>query len=287
VSGQSLGWEFPFESRRLDTPSGRLAYFDEGRGEAIVFVHGLGGDYSHFAQVARPLADRFRVIGVDMPGCGSSEKVRTRVTLRSHARAVLDLLDGLGIGNATLVGHSAGGQVCAGAAVLAPGRIDRLVLINSAGLRPYPWPVRIGARILFRPWLLQVLLGLSARRILDHVFHEQNEHTRRFTADRLDRPHPPRALANIAKVFHDLIPDLLEPTILRDADKITMPTLIVWGDRDRLVPLPTVKKAASRIGACRLEILPGCGHMPIVERPDEMIELLLRFLGPVVLEVAS
>jgi pimeloyl-ACP methyl ester carboxylesterase len=270
---------FPFQTRHIETASGRLAVFDEGTGPAIVFIHGLGGDFTHFEHVAPAFADRYRVIGVDMPGCGDSHKPGHRLSVRGHAKALFDLLDALDIKSATLVGHSAGGLVCATAAFLHPHRVEQLVLINSAGLRQYRWWTRLGARLLFRRPLVDAFLVLSAYAILKRVFAAENQYTRKFADDNIHRPREAR-LRHIAKVIADLLPDMMIPTLAQNAHTLDIPALIIWGAQDRLVPLAAVQRAAELLPAGRLEVLMDCGHMPIIEQPEATVSLLRSFFTP-------
>ena len=267
--------------RHFETPHGRVVYFDEGQGDAIVFVHGLVGNRTHFEHVAPAFSRSHRVIGVDMPGCGASCKPKSRHTIESYARLVLELLDSLGIARATLVGHSAGGQVCATAALIAPSRVTRLVLINSAGLRRYAFGARFMARFFVQPWLLRLLLAPMAFRILDRVFHTKNEYVRKFIADSTSPSgaHKRQAILDMCKVFHDLAPDLMQPSVANNAHRIAVPALIIWGDRDRLVPLGAVKRAAAKFPLGRLEVIEGCGHMPIIETPEVTVALMKDFLA--------
>jgi pimeloyl-ACP methyl ester carboxylesterase len=269
---------FPFGTRFVDLPAGRVAYFDEGEGDALIFVHGLVGDFTHFEHVAPAFASGFRVIGLDMPGCGISDKRPQRHTVAAYADTVLALMDVLGITRATLVGHSAGGLVSATAALGAPHRVERLVLVNSAGLRRYAPGVRWLARGLLRPWLLTATLERLAMPMLDHVFVARNEYTAKFIRDSLDRPRHP-TLGEMAKVFSDLGPELVAPGVLDHAERLTMPMMVLWGDGDRLIPPSAADELASRVPTAWLRMLPRCGHMPIIEQPDAVIRALGEFLG--------
>ncbi|MFI5297035.1 MAG: alpha/beta fold hydrolase [Polyangiales bacterium] len=273
-----------FETRHAETALGRVAYFDEGKGDPLVFIHGLVGTRSHFMHVAPSFAERHRVIGLDLPGCGQSVKPRARVSIRLYADTLLAFLRGLGIERATLVGHSAGGQVVATAAMLSPERVDKLVLINSAGLRDYPLVVRMTGRAIMRPWLISRVLGPSAGWILRQIFHQKkNRFVEQFVADSTSERRDPElrraALRDMGKVFHDLAPDLLTPSVRTNARRLAMPTLIVWGDRDRLVPLEAVRGIARTFPDAQLQVIRDCGHMPMIEEPFATIDLMRAFLG--------
>lgn len=279
VTGNGRSQSFPFPTRFARLRQGPVAYFDAGSGEAVIFVHGLAGDFTHFEHVAAPLAARHRVLGLDMPGCGISCKPTDRVSIAGYARTLLDWMTHVGIQRATLVGHSAGGLVCSRAALMAPDRVQKLVLLNSAGLRRYPQPLHWIARGIMRPWLLGATLEHLATPMLDFVFVAKNEYTEKFMADQLNRPAWPTA-GHIAKVFHDLTPDLLDPAVLDNAHRFRMPVLIVWGDEDRLIPPEGISEVAERLRGATFRVLPGCGHMPMIERPSEVIAALGAFLKP-------
>jgi pimeloyl-ACP methyl ester carboxylesterase len=282
-SGPATSGYFPYPTRLLDTPYGRMSVFDEGHGEAIVLVHGLVGNFTHYKYIAPALVERFRVIGVDLPGCGGSERAVDRYTVGRCAYALLSAMTQLGVDRATLVGHSAGGQVVARAAATDPRRADRVVLLNPSGLSSYPLPLRLAARYVLHPRLVARLLGASVERILNFVFHRKNSFTTQFLRDQMsyaDHALTPREqmLLDMGKVFRDLGPELLEASVVRHAEHLTMPVLVVWGDRDRLVPVGRVRAAVAGIPGARLHIIEDCGHIPMVETPDETLDAILPFL---------
>ena len=130
--GRSL--TFPFPQWR-DHDEYRTVFFDEGWGRTLVFVHGVGGNATHFEFVARSLARHHRVVGLDLVGQGWSSKPRNaRYTIDLLSDHLLDFLDRRGIERATLVGHSLGGAVCLDAALRRPGLVDGLVLMCAAGV---------------------------------------------------------------------------------------------------------------------------------------------------------
>lgn len=271
---------FPFCEKRMRLRAGEVAYFDEGSGpEALVFIHGLVADYTHFEHIAPSFAGQHRVIGVDMLGCGASEKrLDARHTIRGYAANVLELLGRLGVERATLVGHSAGGMVSTRAALMAPHAVERLVLLSSAGLRRYAPMASTFARVLFRKrWIEPSLVHLGLP-ILKQVLVADNHYTRKFIGDALDRPVQP-ASREMAKVFQDLVPELAEPTLLETAHRITQPLMVLWGEHDALVPSASARALAKARPDAMLVPLSSCGHMPMIERPAEVIRAMQSFLG--------
>lgn len=278
--GDGRSPSFPFETRRTTLIDGDVTYFDHGEGPAVVMVHGLVGDFTHFEHVAVRLAQRgFRVIGVDLPGCGGSHKRRERHSIGSYARDVLTLLDRLELPSAILLGHSAGGAIVSEAALRSPQRVDRLVLLSSAGLRRYPRGAHLAARTLVRPWVLERTLTKLALPLLDMVLVEKNAYTEKFVRDALDRPIYPSNV-EMARVMADLVPDLVHASVLDRAHALTMPVMVLWGDADRLVPPESAIELERTLAFGRLVLLPGCGHMPMIERPEVVSRELASFLAP-------
>jgi pimeloyl-ACP methyl ester carboxylesterase len=271
---------FPYPGRQALLPSARVSFFDAGRrgGDAMVFIHGLGGDFSHYEHVAPAFAGDHRIIGIDMPGCGASGPVAPRHSIERYADVVQELLTYLRVPRATLIGHSAGGQVVATVAARSPHLVTRLVLINTAGLRSYHRATRSFARALFQPALLNAVLPPASPHILANVFHTRNAYTEKFVVDSTQRPHHP-LLRNMARVFHDLMPDLLEPTVVRHAPMLDLPVLLLWGGRDRLVPLESVEHVARLFPRAKLEVRHDCGHMPIIEHPEWTVARIREFLA--------
>jgi pimeloyl-ACP methyl ester carboxylesterase len=255
-----------------------VMYFDEGTGPAILFVHGLGANLTHFEYLIPPLLQAgYRVCGLDMPGFGLSGKPHREYTIHYLSDAVLNLMDHLGLRSATLCGHSLGGLVVADAALRAPERVERLVLISSAGLSQIPLPVRLAGRTLMRPGLVSMLLERNALRLLDLVLSEKNGNTQRFIEQSVTRPDP-RFCPNLARVMWSMRKDLVTRHLVDDAERLKVPTLVIWGGADRLLPLKPVPSWVEKLPAGELEVIEGCGHMPIIENPDAVLRRMMPFL---------
>jgi pimeloyl-ACP methyl ester carboxylesterase len=269
--------DFPFETRSMAGPHGPIAYFDAGRGPPLLFVHGLAGDYTHFEHVLPDFAEDHRVIGLDLPGCGRSCRPAAPQSVRTYVDSVLALLTHLGLEGATLVGHSCGGLVAAEVALRAPARVPRLVLVDSAGMLQYRTPLRLAGRALLRPWFLTPTLERLAPSLLERIFHQNNAYTRRFVQAALARPRHP-TIPDTIRVFEDLAADLLEARVAEEASRLAMPTLVVWGEHDRLVPIREVSAVVARMPRAQLAVMSACGHMPMIEDPAGFIALLRSFL---------
>jgi pimeloyl-ACP methyl ester carboxylesterase len=244
----------------------------------VILVHGLGANLTHFEYIAPPLvADGWRVAGLDLPGFGLSGKPHRTYSIHYLSGAVLALLDHLAADEAVLCGHSLGGLVCADAALRVPHRVRGLVLISSAGLFSMPLPVRLLLRTI--PWrgFLEPVLERNAGRVLSRVFHSTNERTERFVAQSTTRPDA-RFVPELVRVMSAARRDLVGYTLLGEAERLTMPTLVIWGERDRLLPSTEVPRWAARLPRGELEVIPACGHMSIIENPEAVVRRMLAWL---------
>jgi len=266
---------FPYPTRWGGGPS-PLAYFDVGAGPAVVMLHGLGANFTHWEHVAPAIARHHRVIGIDLLGCGDSAKPPGRYTIDLLVDGILRLLDELGVTSATWVGHSLGGMVATRAALRFPRRVERLVLISSAGFMRMPRAVRMAARTIVAPVLAKTLEHV-ANRLLQQVLFERNFYTRKFFAQIEDRdPHP--CVDDIARFMCAVGPDAARVNFLGELERIVQPTLVLWGDRDRLLPIQPIFSTVRRMPAARLVVLHEVGHMPIIERPAAVVSEMLAFL---------
>ncbi len=289
--GQRPGFSetFPFPLRYLggDEP---LAYFDTGDpaapsgepdGAPLLLIHGLGGNFTHWEHVAGAMARHRRVLGLDLPGYGDSARPRAdggRCSMAHYAHACVRLLDALDVERAVFCGHSMGGQVVAEAALAHPARVERLVLLSANGFVRRPVWQRLGRHLIFHEPLVVSIMERLAVRLLHACFGERNHHAVRFIAQAEGRPEHP-TLDEFAATTCSLAGELVERHYLDDLHRIAQPTLVIWGDRDRLIPFHDVPEWAARLPDGRLVVLDGCGHLPMIERPAEVVEALRAFLA--------
>jgi pimeloyl-ACP methyl ester carboxylesterase len=257
----------------------RTAFCDAGRGPAVVLVHGWGGNLTHWGPVARALAAEHRVVGVDLPACGESERPRGPLSVRLLAEQLRGLLDALRIDRAALVGHSLGAMATAELALRHPGRVSRLVLLTPAGFQRAPLWLRTAGRALLRPLVLDALLPPLWKPALERIFAEPSAHTRRFlrTLEESVRGRDVRDAAGAAVELRD---ELLDRDFLGVLCDAVAPTLVAWGDEDRLTPAGELRGIACRRPGLALREIGRCGLLPYVERPDKVAELIRGHLAP-------
>jgi pimeloyl-ACP methyl ester carboxylesterase len=278
--GMGRSHTFPFPQWRARDRY-RTVFFDEGEGRTLVFLHGLGGNATHFEFVARELVGRYRVVGLDLVGCGWSKKPALRYTLELERDHLLSFLDERGIGSATLVGHSFGGAVCLAAALARPRQFEGLVLVCAAGVAPVPRWMRAAAPIFLRRWLLYRALYHGADFIARNVFvdgPEDNPGVRWFRESAMrDEPGNPN-LRDFARVCESLCRDVMACDYAARFSELELPVLGIWGDHDKLTAVPAVLRRLDGLRRVRTVVLQRCGHMPMIERPRETLYHLERFL---------
>ncbi len=275
----------PDASRFTVVDGVRLHYQEFGapNAPALVLLHGYCSSSYTWKDVAEPLATAgYRVIAPDLKGFGFSEKpADRRYHVQDHAQLVIGLLDRLGIEAPTLVGNSFGGAVALSCALMWSTRVSALVLIdaayNDAPLQQYPFSLY--ARIA-RTWLVgetAVPLLMATRRtaetLLRGFFHDQQV----VTPDRVAAYFRPlrtvegqRAALTTARQW-----DL--NWIEQELDGVTVPTLIIWGEYDRSIPVALGVRLRARLAHAEFVVIPDCGHIPEEERPEETTALIVDF----------
>ena len=262
--------QYHAQIRGVDT-----AFFDAGSGPAIVFVHGLAGNATHWLHVAPRFADRFRVIGLDLPGCGVTAPPLDGYSLRGYAEHVRALMDLLGVDRATLVGHSMGGMVSTDLALIARDRVDRVVLVNPAGFHPLPRILRLGGELVLREGLLNPILPRVWRGILGNVFCEPSAESEAFI-QMVRETYRDEDVWMVSRVMAGLRHDLLHRNFTALLPTMDLPVWLIWGEKDRLVPARVFHDAARRLPNVTVEEIPRCGHMPILEKPERVVAFLER-----------
>jgi 4,5:9,10-diseco-3-hydroxy-5,9,17-trioxoandrosta-1(10),2-diene-4-oate hydrolase len=269
----------------VDVDGARVRYLTAGEGSPLVLLHGTGDSAADWQGVLPELARRHRVIAPDFPGCGGSDRPRAGYSPAGLADFVGRLLDALEIPGAALVGNSVGGLAALRFALEAPGRVPALVLVAAAGLGREVTP---GMRALVVPgfgeWATALALtppGWAQR--LWWRLHTLFAHPRRAPAGWLDEQgrlgRRPDFLANTLEILRAVIGPAGQRDILLDRlPELAMPTLILWGERDQILPLAHAHAAAGRLRRGRLAVLPDCGHLPHVECPERFLEALGSWL---------
>jgi pimeloyl-ACP methyl ester carboxylesterase len=267
-------------SHFADIDGVRLHYQEKGTGTPLVLIHGYTSSTYSWKEVFEPLSKNFRVIAVDLKGFGFSGKPDGDYTRRAQALLAAHLIDYLKIEKAWLCGNSMGGEVALNVALANPERVAGLILIDSAGVE-VPGSGSLAPRYLQLPVVGRVLTALAltsdklVRQGLQKSFYDQTKITNERVANYY-RPLQTRGgqLAAVrARTQWDLFP------IETDLTRIHLPTLIIWGAEDRLIPLAAGRKMNSYIKDSKLVVFDSCGHLPQEEMPERVVDEINRFVA--------
>jgi len=236
-------------TRDLQLGRQRLSYSEGGVGAPIILLHGLGASSRWWFPLFPELTSaQLRIIAPDLPGFGRTPG--PALPIKSAARIVVELADHHKLAHFFLAGHSMGGTIAAQIAADYGGRVRRLILVDSAGI-----PTRISARWIGRlmsPWTW-CPLGFYTTLLGDAI-----------------RAGPGNMRAGVR--------ELRRYDIRRLLDRVKMPTLLVWGERDGLTPLEQGREIAKGLPDARLEIVSKARHLPMVSDPGATSRLILKFL---------
>jgi pimeloyl-ACP methyl ester carboxylesterase len=264
----------------------RVGYRSAGSGPVIVLIHGMAGSSATWRFVMPALAERFTVVAPDLVGHGESEKPRGDYSLGAFASGVRDLLLALGHERATLVGQSFGGGVAMQFAYQFPERCERLVLVSSGGLGD---EVNMLLRLLALPGAEFVLplactnwlhdAGVSVAGWLANIGVHTGAHLTEVW-----NSYGSLADAETRTAFLHTLRSVVDVTGQRvsAADRLYLaagaPTLIIWGDKDSIIPVEQGRAAHKAIRGSRLEIFEGTGHFPHCEHPDQFCDVMIDFM---------
>jgi pimeloyl-ACP methyl ester carboxylesterase len=266
---------------RVQLPGAEVNYAEIGEGEPVLFVHGLAGCWRNWLENLPHFGERYRAIALDLPGFGDSPMPDWKISMDAYGRLLHDFCDALGIDRvAAVVGNSMGGFVATEAVIDRPERFERLVLVSAAGT---------------------VLAEAKGRRFEAAARTVKAAAPYLADAAMLKRPLGRRlafgwVMGRPEKLRPELLSEQLRPGLDSDGlvesmmsmvgydtrqrlTEIEIPTLIVWGLDDHIVPVEAALWYHRLIPRSRLEIFERTGHVPQLERPQRFNALLDEFLA--------
>lgn len=260
----------------VHTRAGELAYDELGTGAPLLLVHSAAHDRHDWDSIRPELARRYRTAAVDLPAHGESPAPLPgwRPSAAGVADIVEDVVDGLQLGPATVLGSSIGGFSAARLAIRRPEVVRALVLVDHGGFGEYSLGVRLFCRVMGTPALLRMIYPAFARTYMRASSTHDREVLR--AAQQL------RGLPERAEVVAGLWRSFPGPdhNLEAWAPTITAPTLIVWGSRDPVIPIAAGRRAAELIPGARFVSM-DTGHVPYSSDPAGFLSHVLPFLATV------
>ena len=274
------------ELHYIELHGDRIAYQDVGSGEALLLLHGMAGSSETWRAIIPQLSRRYRVVAPDLIGHGQSAKPRGDYSLGAFAVWLRDLLDELGVTRATVVGHSLGGGVAMQFVYQHPDYCQRLILISSGGLGP---DVGLVLRLLSAPGAELVLPVIAPQPVLA----AGNKLRSWFSSAGIQSPRG----AEVWSAYSSLADSQTRNAFLRTLRSVVdyrgqavsalnrlhlasdLPTMAIWGDQDKIIPVEHAHAAHAARAGSRVEVLAGVGHFPQLERPSEVVDLIDDFIA--------
>jgi pimeloyl-ACP methyl ester carboxylesterase len=277
----------PFDEIRRAVPEdrfvavgGQLVYVERtgNRGEPVFLIHGFGGSAYSWRKVIPALAEDHRVFAVDLSGFGYTQRPKSRAsyTREAQGRLVLGVMDALKIERAHIFGHSYGGGLTLALAARHPERFLSMVLVDSsaptysddrrsraAGIRPL-------VTLFVRSFALR---PSRVRQALQRSFHDDSQVTPELVQAYFDR----LRVEGVDDAFLGLTAPA-QPGERVELETIGVPALVVWGAQDTLISVESGRRAAARMPRAEFVVIDQCGHLPMEEKPEELLRAVLPFL---------
>jgi pimeloyl-ACP methyl ester carboxylesterase len=288
MGGAWVPSEVPIRSRLVPQPWGRVFVVDVGPGPGqntmppLVLLHDLFETSFAFHDITARLAGTRRIIALDLPGCGDSDHPRTEqadgYSVSWLTRAVLETLGALEVSAFDLLGQGFGASIAVQIAATQPERVRRLVFVGPMLLtRELPiqgaaglWPV-LGAEVFRR---------LFGRADLCRVLEQTVSTPELVSQARLNVYWDRLGREGARDATHAMLEQVSQGDRLREhLDEVHHPTMVVWGDRDELVPPEQGERLVELLAHGTLEIVDGCGHCVAAERPEQLVDLIVRHCG--------
>ncbi|MCI0778242.1 MAG: alpha/beta hydrolase [Chloroflexi bacterium] len=261
----------------LDIDGTAIHYVEAGRGEDVVLIHGWNGSTFSFRYTIPELAQRYRVIAIDLMGYGYSARMRDAdYSLTGQSEIVAQAMDRLGVTNAAVIGHSMGGAVATRLALRHPDWVRKLVLVDSVNVTEMRRATRFGK-------LLRVVMPLGAPLLL-HPYRSRRRifltavHDPAYLTPEIEEGYfRPMHMKGHLRSMGQQLTSRQDDELLSPGD-ITQPTLILWGEHDSWLRPELGERLNAEIPDSRLTLVPSAGHLPLEEQPDFCNREILRFL---------
>jgi len=249
----------------------KIRYLEAGRpnNRHILFIHGLGSAADRWLNIPDTLSEDFHTIALDLPGFGKSDKPTINYTIENFRKTIIHFIDSLKINKTSIVGHSLGGYIAAEVAIQS-NQVESLILIDSSGMLKEPTPLlEEYLKVAMNPTKDKV------RKVLEQMVADPKRVPAKLVETFISRINLP----NAKYAFKSTLENSANTQIGLDRLKlIEIPTLILWGIQDKVIPIQHSKIFKEAIKNSKIEIIQDAGHTPFAEKPDQVSEILYNFL---------
>jgi pimeloyl-ACP methyl ester carboxylesterase len=266
----------PFRAQYRTIDGTRLRMIDTGTGTPVVFIHGFGASmYGWRYQLPVVVAAGYRVVVIDNRGFGFSDKPAHGYANAAYAKLIVSLLDSLGIASAVLVGHSMGGAIAAEVALAYPDRVRGMVLIDAAGYG-VRWPGVL--KVARWPFVGAIATSFRSRWFTGRVLRSTFADPSKVAEADVDQYYAPVPDPGYGRALRGVLREFRFDSLAGRLAGVQAPTLILWGDQDRWIPLRDGSRFARELQRSELALLAHSGHDAPEESPDQVNRYLLAYL---------
>ena len=260
------------EEKFVKIGANKIRYLEEGgSGGNVLLVHGLGASAERWARVIPLLSKKYHVIAPDLLGFGYSDKPSTDYTAEFFSKFIFDFLETLGINKTGMIGSSLGGQIIAKCAITQNKVIEKIVLVSPSGFMNHSTPA-------LDAYMLAALY--PSQDGAKTAFQMMAGPGKEVDAKTIDGFVQRMILPNAKMAFMSTVLGLRNSVSLGERlVSIEVPTLIIWGKHDSLIPIRYSKDFVSSIRNCQFVEMEDCGHVPFVDDPQKFSEIVLNFLS--------
>ncbi|WP_375580744.1 alpha/beta hydrolase [Marivirga tractuosa] len=282
------GLEYPYEMNKVKLSDNKeIAYADIGEGEPILFIHGLASYAPAWKYNISELSKSYRCIAVDLIGYGKSSKGEYKADMSFHAQYLFELMEALNISSFHLAGHSMGGQIALKMALDRPEKVKSLMLMAPAGIETFTAQERAIFKNSTTPESIANISDEQYRINLSLNFYEMDERAEFMYDDRM-KIKSDNQFMDYSYVVAEGVMGMLNEPVFDQLGEIEQPTLICYGQEDRLIPNTYLHKdlttqslgetATKKIPNSELKMIPKAGHFVHFDQPEQVNEIMKNFL---------
>ena len=265
----------------------KISYIDQGKGEVILLVHGLASNAGFWRYNIGKLMKHYRVIAIDLPGYGKSDKGDYSYNMTFFVKSIIDFLNDLGVDKVNYVGHSMGGQIGILLAINYPERIKNLILLAPAGFEKFNRGEGEWLKNAVTIKSVKTTNEEGVRRNLQNNFYNWRNELEWMVEERV-RMAKSKEFDKFARAVSRSVKGMIDEPTSDKLHLVKVPTLIIYGDKDGLIPNPYLhpgfpadvfKIGKQKINNSTLVEIKDCGHMVMIEKPEEFKHAVLNYLN--------
>ncbi len=252
----------------------KIRYLESGKekNDHILFIHGIGSSADIWLNIPDILSSDFHTIAIDLPGFGVSDKPLMEYTIEKFAEILINFINQIGINDSktSIVGHSLGGYIAVEIAIKNKHLIEKLVLIDSSGMLETPTP-------LLEKYFKAAMNPSEnlVKKVFEEMVMDPTKISSKVVKIFISRINLPNAKHAFKSTLENSTNTQIGLTRLKMIDDI--PTLILWGEKDAAIPLSYSQKFKDILKKSQISIIPDTGHVPFVEKPNLVCEILQKF----------